>query len=704
LRLTTGIPGEPFSACSGSLTLSSGAVLDLGFVFGNSHDAPIPAHSAFDAGCNSSDLGDDTDLSRSDPIWAPLLKDPDHPFPNDPPVIFEGRVTTPQEQFGVDRTGRVNEHTNSQAPSEVSEFDLSWNHYTHDKTFQAIPDPRYKYLLAGDRSGAAVKPWLEVEWEEGSTMGDSRTWGALPEFAWPSVGDRIWTEGRWVFDCGHTGLPGGDIIDPLAVRYETEIHPPRALVTFRLNHPVAGPPTEVPVTEADVYVSGNGGGANDICSVYLAASIVYPNGYNICTHTGPSIPVNDRNYVFDIYPPGTNFNNPLSNGTFPVTPPTSDAVLQWRTIDQSSQIPEHSGNTTVTPIFCPIDASTPPPDQTETSCPTIRKQPTRLRVILPFATTNANVFAQSILVGWDDVPRPPDPPMRTFDVRLHELTVIHNGESFLHDGDWRVFVDVAGQWRYISNSFDRNPDGSNSCQGDSLTENGDDDCFRFDNLPWRVTIPDGMRIHIAVGGYESDVQDSDFCRTLSGCQFSAGQAFDLFAFLDDRIGTLEFDLNPEDNYQSAMPGSSGHADYTPPLTFTTERLNSIPGNESADGTQYQVTFSVQEVKADLVPTEPEGSVRFCKSVNNQLQVVVRVENQGGAFAPASITKVDFFSFGSVDVPTLGISPGEFIDLGPIKPPAGCFNPNCQFRITVDSGNSVDESDQENNSANGVCIG
>jgi hypothetical protein len=213
-----------------------------------------------------------------------------------------------------------------------------------------------------------------------------------------------------------------------------------------------------------------------------------------------------------------------------------------------------------------------------------------------------------------------------------------------------------------------------------------------------------MPIHIAVGGYESDVIDSDFCRTLSGCQFSAGQAFDLFAFNDDRIGTLEFDLNPANNYQSAIPGSWGHATSTPPLTFTTERLNSIPGNDSADGTQYQVTFSVQEAKADLVPTEPEGGVQFCKFVNNQLQAVVRVKNQGGAFAPASITKVDFFAFGSVNIPTPRLSPGEFIDLGPIKPPTGCFNPSCQFRITVDSGNSVDESDEGNNSTIGVCIG
>jgi hypothetical protein len=112
----------------------------------------------------------------------------------------------------------------------------------------------------------------------------------------------------------------------------------------------------------------------------------------------------------------------------------------------------------------------------------------------------------------------------------------------------------------------------------------------------------------------------------------------------------------------------------------------------------------QLAKADLVPISPPDSRLFCKSVNGQLQIVARVENQGSAFAPASITTVDFFSFGSVDVPMVGILGGRFIDLKPIKPPAGCFNRDCVFRITVDSIDSVDESNEGNNSVTGVCIG
>src|SRR5262249_25610104 len=127
-------------------------------------------------------------------------------------------------------------------------------------TFKVVPDPTYRYLLAswtrfpadltitlpGSDSDAAFEcatiggtylggnqcrliaeetcpdmsksavchyPNMEVEWENGAAMhvngdsaNDARKWGSLPEYAWPSIGDRVWVEGRWIFDCGHTGV------------------------------------------------------------------------------------------------------------------------------------------------------------------------------------------------------------------------------------------------------------------------------------------------------------------------------------------------------------------------------------------------------------------------------------------------------------------------------------------------------------------
>src|SRR6202030_1461343 len=143
--------------------------------------------------------------------------------------------------------------------------------------------------------------------------------------------------------------------------------------------------------------------------------------------------------------------------------------LQWRVVDHFDELPARAcGGTdntvcrTVDPIFCLIDSTTGPPDQSETGCPVVPPKPTRLRVILPFCGTSlpctgqAIFFAKSILLGWDDVPAPPaTPAMRTFQISLDKLTVLLNLGG-LSDGDWRVFVNVGGQYRYMSPFFDTN--------------------------------------------------------------------------------------------------------------------------------------------------------------------------------------------------------------------------------------------------------
>lgn len=100
------------------------------------------------------------------------------------------------------------------------------------------------------------------------------------------------------------------------------------------------------------------------------------------------------------------------------------------------------------------------------------------------------------------------------------------------------------------------------------------------------------------------------------------------------------------------------------------------------------------------------SVDFCKR-DSAGKLVVTVRNQGSGNASASKTAVEFFPGGIV--PTGGIAT-EAIPAGEVKEvafdiPAGCFNPDCEFRITVDAGNNVSEGANEgNNSADGRCIG
>lgn len=108
---------------------------------------------------------------------------------------------------------------------------------------------------------------------------------------------------------------------------------------------------------------------------------------------------------------------------------------------------------------------------------------------------------------------------------------------------------------------------------------------------------------------------------------------------------------------------------------------------------------------DLVPiaapTPPADNGPFC---NLSRGAVFRVRNAGGDVAPPSTTTVDFFAFGAVNIATPNLAPNGFFDVIGTPTPPGCFEPDCEFRITVDSGNSVDEgaAGEGNNSVDGVC--
>jgi len=678
---------------------------------------PIPATQAFaDPGCSDVELGGIDALGlvnipspqRTNPEWKAIITDGSKPPHLQPPKILEGFV----------RPTPNNEKSSDQATAEVAEEDLPWTHYTHDWTFKVLPDPDYQYLLsswvpfpgttfsnpgvadfvfAGICSGfggsisngncvvpaetcpdGIVGPLcqhidMEVEWDNAALMdvsqkeGFARDFGAVPEFVWPAVGDRVWLQGRWIFDCGHPGTPKIAANSRDYVKFSTEIHPPRALVTFRLNHvaldsfpqprvsapnfpapqsylPVTGVPvdpaalppgvpangpTQVPVTEADIFVSGNGGAANDICTIVGAPCS------NFGGHSGAIIPVNDRNYVFDIYPPGTDylgFVHPRENGNFGVGNP-GDASLQYRIVDHFSELPAHACGgvdnsvcVTVDPIICLVDSSTPPPTQAETGCPAVPLKPTRLRVILPFAGSNANFFAKSILLGWDTVPTTSD-KIRTFEVRLHQFTRLSSATST----DWREFVNVGGQWRYITPTFDSDAgifeiDGGNGlCHLDppileTLFGLG---CAYYDNTPWTVSVQDGTPIHVGVGGFVArGVEDSDsslfMCRNYpSGCDTPdfgiLDTPFRAFPFSnDDRIGTYEFDLVGPD--------------YAAPAPFTTEEFGcQIHTGLTSCNLQYSVAFTVKEITpTGPVPTSAltVGSPRYNQFVSSATPLVL----------------------------------------------------------------------------------
>ena len=131
---------------------------------------------------------------------------------------------------------------------------------------------------------------------------------------------------------------------------------------------------------------------------------------------------------------------------------------------------------------------------------------------------------------------------------------------------------------------------------------------------------------------------------------------------------------------------------------------------TAAGDDGQVeTIDVERVPArraqaglpDLIPLA-DPKTGFCKR-DDQGNLIVTVKNQGSADAGASTTTVVFAPGGTFSQPTPPIpAGGSFNLLFPI--PGACFDPDCSFRIIVDSGNQVTESNEGNNTASGTCIG
>jgi hypothetical protein len=72
-------------------------------------------------------------------------------------------------------------------------------------------------------------------------------------------------------------------------------------------------------------------------------------------------------------------------------------------------------------------------------------------------------------------------------------------------------------------------------------------------------------------------------------------------------------------------------------------------------------------------------------------------------AGPSTTTVDFGNHGRVDIPTPPIPAGACVEVRAAIP-VSCFDPNCEFRIIVDSAGVITESDETNNVATGRCLG
>jgi CARDB protein len=178
-------------------------------------------------------------------------------------------------------------------------------------------------------------------------------------------------------------------------------------------------------------------------------------------------------------------------------------------------------------------------------------------------------------------------------------------------------------------------------------------------------------------------------------------------FYDARLKPDEaFEIDCPDIFQltsSTVPFIKGFAVIETPQELDIVAVYTAAGRSGGVETMDVETFTPRRMgvvgKPDLIPV-PDSSGNFCRFQGGLFLVTVR--NQGTADAGPSVTKVDFSS-GTVSQPTPPIPAGGSVDVLFVIPP-GCFQPDCGFRITVDSTGIVDESNEANNTASGVCIG
>ena len=141
-------------------------------------------------------------------------------------------------------------------PTHFSSEDSPFTHDSLDWIIDVAPfssneawpgSPDYTWAASQFNKASGGQRMIESEWES----------KFVPDFIRPWPGDRIWMRGQLIFDCGHPAGEGG------AWGYRSEIHPPHAVVTLRLEGAsLNGNSVALPARVARVYITPWAGEAN----------------------------------------------------------------------------------------------------------------------------------------------------------------------------------------------------------------------------------------------------------------------------------------------------------------------------------------------------------------------------------------------------------------------------------------------------------
>lgn len=437
--------------------------------------------------------------------------------------------------------------------SHVTHTDFPSVHDSHDQNTAIEVDPEFLGVV----SDANDTGEIENEWEIGTTPDEtgSDPERTFPKWAWPNIGDRVWMNGNWIFDCGHPKDIGG------TDHFKSEIHPPRAVASMRQHvRPLPGTgTTPVPVTETDLYIHGRAGfvmddltcGQNVIVGDGSCSATAYP-------HRGTPI---DTDYGFDIQLP-------------PKPVPSAVPMTYFE---------DGPGNTIgVAPVLTAIGDGS------------------KFHVSVPLSGTGAtpdDVYARKIYAGWVYPPN-----------ALHHLKLTLN-KMDLHDdrdtdpGDcecsffWMNVDKASNSWIRLSSYATGNMNDYDDDDGLGDGEMG------FSGAVFDYYVANGDPFNVWANGYDQDCLDERFGNHSIGTTVLGAvvPGLEAFALADCYINPVRI-----------AAGTNGDNSKYDNLTATFAAPGYGAGDQDVSAGDYELLFNITDVPLTVEDSADLTLDKICK--------------------------------------------------------------------------------------------
>jgi hypothetical protein len=535
--------------------------------------------------------------------------------------------------------------------------DTPANHNSHDQNTDILVDEAFDGVLSNvnkpnttgtdnievvqGKDDLTTPTEIELEWEIGTFPNEkhkSVPQRYFPRWAWPSVGDRVWANGHWVFDCGHAkniGVIRSEIPFFFGDEYfRSEIHPPRAIAAMRNQADVlpGTGSTPVPVTATDLYIHGDSGFIPSILNCGMPI-IIGGGGDSCATKTTPIA----ADYDFDICLPPR---------------PSSTAEPSWRKeTGPGNSVSGHEPlvtELTPAPAVCANDdvAEARNPDDTAESYDLGKA----LHVHVPLGGSGAPdlaTYAWRIVAGWV---HPPAAPLAHLQMSLDSVNVHSSGDGGIiasDDGELTFFfanVDRApsDEWLRVADYADAFDDGN----GNSVLNDYDPSLFgnsikllTGSLLDFYVRTGQDIGLHARV--YDQDCYDGHFgdhelkVSTYVDCAIDIDETGnnDPLAKLDVTLVGPAFSGDPTLGTCPGVATTPGSVvcNVTPPWT---PRLKSISPIVIEDRPDYELNWTLAKLALTNEDTSDLGVDKSCTHagevlvVGQALSCTITVTNNG----------------------------------------------------------------------------